>query len=351
MDRANVSFDWWLITPVVLLVCLGLFMLRSVAPQQLVSQTIFVAISVAVFLVFSLTDYRWFFSLHLPAYALSLLAMILPFLFGISSRGAHRWLIFGDVFFQPSEVAKPFLLITFAMLAAGLSQYKQAKLAVAFLIPALIIFFQPDLGTMLVLTVGWLTVFVPQLPRKAVLVGALVLIILSPLTWFLLRDYQRDRLLTFINPHSDPLGKGYQVIQSTIAVGSGQWWGKGLGQGTQSQLQFLPEQHTDFMFATLAEELGFVGAGAVIILFGLVFNRIYALAFQAPDLAANFFCLGVLASLGFQVFINIGMNMGLAPVTGITLPFVSYGGSSLLSLAITFGILAAISRQGAGKIA
>lgn len=345
MDRVALRFDWGLITPALLLVCLGLFMLRSVAPAQLVFQSIFVVISALVFLVFALTDYKWFFSLHLPTYLISLGLMVLPFLFGLSSRGAHRWLQFGQVFFQPSELAKPFLLVTFAVLAASRLSHKLMWLVISFALPALLIFLQPDLGTMLVLTIGWLTVFIPQIPRKIFLVGALIFLLVSPATWFLLRDYQKSRLLTFLNPYSDPLGRGYQVIQSTIAVGSGQLWGRGLGQGTQSQLQFLPEQHTDFMFATLSEELGFVGSAAVIFLFALLLAKIYGLATKSTDLAANYYSLGILAMLGFQIFINIGMNMGVAPVTGITLPFLSYGGSSMLSLAITLGLLSSISRQ------
>lgn len=345
MDYPAVKTDWWLIVPAILLISLGLLMLRSIAPGQLLFQAVFTAVAILVFFLFAFSDYQLFFSLHLPAYVLSLALMLLPFLFGLASRGAHRWLQFGQVFFQPSEVAKPFMIITFAVLASGQIKHKLAWLTAAFVLPATLIWFQPDLGTMLVLAIGWLTVFLPQISRKVLGVVVLLILMASPLIWLLLRDYQKDRLVTFVDPYTDPLGRGYQVIQSTIAVGSGQFWGKGLGQGTQSQLQFLPERQTDFMFATLAEELGFVGAATVIALFSWLFVRIYYLARQTASLSANFFCLGVLAMLAFQVFINVGMNMGLAPVTGITLPFLSYGGSSLLSLGITLGLLISISRQ------
>lgn len=345
MDRTSIKADWWIVVPVVFLISLGLLMLRSIAPGQLVFQAVFVGISILVFLFFAFTDYQLFFSLHLLSWVIVQLLMLLPFMFGISSRGAHRWLQFDQVFFQPSEVAKPFIIISFAVLASGQIKNKVMWLIVAFAVPAAIIFFQPDLGTMLVLAIGWLTIFLPQLSRKVLGIIVLVVLLASPLTWLLLRDYQKDRLITFIDPYTDPLERGYQVIQSTIAVGSGQFWGKGLGQGTQSQLQFLPERQTDFMFATLAEELGFVGAATVIILFCWLFARIYYLSKKAANLSANFFCLGILAMLTFQVFINVGMNVGLAPVTGITLPFISYGGSSLLSLAITLGLLISISRR------
>ncbi len=345
MDRTSIKADWWLVVPAILLISLGLLMLRSIAPGQLVFQAVFVGVSMFVFLFFAFTEYQLFFSLHLPSWVIVQLLMLMPFLFGISSRGAHRWLQFGQVFFQPSEIAKPFIIISFAVLASGQIKNKGMWLIAAFVVPAAIIFLQPDLGTMLVLAIGWLTIFLPQLSRKVLGIIVLVVLLASPLTWLLLRDYQKDRLITFVDPYTDPLGRGYQVIQSTIAVGSGQFWGKGLGQGTQSQLQFLPERQTDFMFATLAEELGFVGAATVIILFCWLFVRIYYLSKKAANLSANFFCLGILAMLTFQVFINVGMNVGLAPVTGITLPFISYGGSSLLSLAITLGLLISISRR------
>ncbi len=344
MDRTSVKADWWLVVPAILLISLGLLMLRSIAPGQLIFQAVFVVISMFVFLFFAFTDYQLFFSLHLPSWIIVQLLMLLPFLFGISSRGAHRWLQFGQVFFQPSEIAKPFIIISFAVLASGQIKNKLMWLIAAFIVPAVIIFFQPDLGTMLVLAIGWLTIFLPQLSRKVLGILVLIVLLISPVTWLFLRNYQKDRLITFVDPYTDPLGRGYQVIQSTIAVGSGQFWGKGLGQGTQSQLQFLPERQTDFIFATLAEELGFVGAAMVIILFGWLFVRIYYLSKRTSNLSANFFCLGVLAMLTFQVFVNVGMNVGLAPVTGITLPFISYGGSSLLSLAITLGLLISISR-------
>ncbi len=341
MDRT----DWWVVVPALLLVSLGLLMQRSIAPGQLGYQLAFVAVSAVVFWVVARTDYQLFFSLHLPIYLGSLILLISPFILGVTSRGTHRWLQFGEVFLQPSEIAKPFLLVTFAVLATGGLKRRLGWLLLTWAVPSLVIFLQPDLGTMLVLTIGWLTVSLPLLPRRFLLLILAGLALVSPLLWQILQPYQRDRLLTFVNPYADPLGRGYQVIQSAIAVGSGQLWGRGLGQGTQSQLNFLPERHTDFMFASLAEELGFVGAATVLVLFGWLFLRLYQLAKSTPDLAANFFILAVLALLCFQVFINVGMNMGLAPVTGITLPFVSYGGSSLLSLAITLGLVVAISRR------
>ena len=203
--------------------------------------------------------------------------MITPLIFGSHSRGVLRWLQFGQISIQPSELVKPFLLLAFVMLP---SRWR----IIAFMIPALIIFFQPDLGTTLVLAIGWLTVFLPHFSfRRIALFGLTVFIITAPLFWFVLKPYQKDRLLTFVDPYADPLGRGYQVIQSVISVGSGQFWGRGLGQGTQSQLRFLPERHTDFIFASLSEELGFMGATVTIVLLLVIMWRIYLLSQSATD--------------------------------------------------------------------
>ena len=177
------------------------------------------------------------------------------------------------------------------------------------------------------------------------LTGLAVFFLAAPLLWFIIKPYQRDRILTFVNPYSDPLDRGYQVIQSVITVGSGQFWGRGLGQGTQSQLRFLPERHTDFIFASLSEELGFVGAAFTLILFLIIMWRIYLLSQYATNPVVTLYALGTLTMLSFQIWVNIGMNLGLAPITGITLPFVSYGGSSLVSLGLTLGILTSMNRQ------
>lgn len=337
--------DWWLVTPSFFLLVISLVILRSIAPAQLIDQLVFSLIAIVVFVILSLIDYRIFFSLHLPLYVASVLFLITPLVFGIHSGGALRWLQFGQVSIQPSEIVKPFLLITFAMIATSKYFRRLPLLIISFLLPAGIIFFQPDLGTSLVLGIGWLTIFVSRLPSvKAALGLMFICLLILPSGWFFLKSYQKDRLLTFVNPYQDPLGRGYHVIQSITAVGSGQFWGRGLGHGTQSQLKFLPERHTDFIFASISEELGFFGSILVLALLFLFLHRIFRLSQTTTDPTAFFFCLACLSLLSFQVFINIGMNLGLAPVTGITLPFLSYGGSSLVSLAIITGLLHSISR-------
>ena len=335
----RLKIDWWLILPAILLVILGLTILRSVFPALVPFQLAFAIAAAAAFILTALVDYRIFQALHLPIYISSLIFLISPLISGSHSRGVLRWLQIGQISIQPSELIKPFLLLSFVMLS---TRWR----IIAFIIPALIVFFQPDLGTTLVLTIGWLTVFLSHFSfRRTVLLGLAAFFLAAPLFWFILKPYQKDRLVTFVNPYADPLGRGYQVIQSVITVGSGQFWGRGLGQGTQSQLRFLPERHTDFIFASLSEELGFVGAGLTLTLFLIIMWRIYLLSQSAGSPAVTLYALGTLTMLSFQIWVNVGMNLGLAPVTGITLPFVSYGGSSLVSLGLTLGILTSMNRQ------
>lgn len=339
MNFKSNYFDWWLILPAVLLVILGLTVIRSVFPSLVIFQLVFALVAAVAFVLIALVDYRIFQALYLPIYFGSLIFLTTPLFFGSHSRGVVRWLQFGQISIQPSELVKPFLLLVFVMMP---SRWR----IIAFMLPALIIFFQPDLGTTLVLAVGWLTVFLPHFSfRRIALFSLTVFIMAAPIFWLVLRPYQKDRLLTFVDPYADPLGRGYQVIQSVISVGSGQFWGRGLGQGTQSQLRFLPERHTDFIFASLSEELGFVGAGFTLVLFLIVMWRIYLLSQSATNPTVTSYALGTLTMLSFQIWVNVGMNLGLAPITGITLPFVSYGGSSLVSLGITLGILTSMNRQ------
>jgi rod shape determining protein RodA len=342
----SVRIDWKLIIPSLLLTVLGLLVIRSAAPALIGNQVLFTIASVLIFLVISFIDFRVFTSLYLPIYFLSLIFLITPYFFGLHSHGAQRWLQFGQFTLQPSEIIKPMMLIVFSEIATSAYQKRNWLLVASAILPLLIIFFQPDLGTTLVLLTGWLTIFLSKLRLKHIVPAVLLFAVLVlPIYQFGLKDYQKQRLNSFFNPYSDPLGQGYHVIQSIIAVGSGQFWGRGLGHGTQSQLQFLPEHHTDFIFASLSEELGFVGSVLVLSLFIILLFRIYRISQEAGSSIASNYCLATVALLAFQIFVNVGMNMGIAPITGITLPFISYGGSSLLSLGITLGLVHSISRN------
>ncbi|MEK9200411.1 MAG: FtsW/RodA/SpoVE family cell cycle protein, partial [Patescibacteria group bacterium] len=338
------KIDWRLAIPILILLALSLTIIKSVAPGVFVSQLVFGLVSLLFFVIFARIDYTIFFSLFVPQYVASLFFLILPYFFGAISRGAVRWLQIGTFSLQPSEIIKPFLIITFCSIAVSNVKNKLFWLILSFLPPALLIFLQPDLGTTLVILVGWVAIVVTKLSFKDILaIGVVLALLVWPIYRFALHDYQRQRLITFVNPYTDPLGRGYHVIQSTIAVGSGQLFGRGLGHGSQSQLQFLPEHHTDFVFAAISEELGLVGGSFIILVIFFLLFRIYQISQRATDPAAALFCLSTLVILFFQSFINIGMNIGIAPVTGVTLPFVSYGGSSLLSLGITLGLVSSIA--------
>jgi len=327
------------------LASIGLVVLRGISPDLLPAQLGFVAAAVAAFVLVSLLGYDLIFSLHWPILGVSLLFLLTPFFLGTAARGAHRWIQLGSgPSLQPSELIKPFLLASFVCIAVSHQRYKIPVLIAAGLVPSAIIFLQPDLSTAVVIMVGWFTIFLSKVRLKLILT-ALVLGVLAafPIYFFLLHDYQKDRLRTFIDPYSDPLGRGYHVIQSLIAVGSGGLFGRGLGHGPQSDLRFLPEHHTDFVFASIGESFGFIGSSAVVVIFLFMLYRIYHISQSTPDTAASLYCLAAAALLAFQAAANIGMNLGLVPVTGITLPFLSYGGSSLLSVVITLGLVNSIS--------
>ncbi len=340
------KFEWSFVLPIILLLMLGLTIIRSVAPQLTIYQAVFIGISASAFLLFSSLDYQVIFALHAPIYVLSNIFLLTPAVFGLASRGALRWIQIGQLTLQPSELVKPFLIAFFAVIAT--SDYKHKTLITLSLgfIPIFLIFNQPDLGSALVLAAGWAATLLYQLRLKTVILSALGLMLLVfPFYNFGLKTYQKERIMTFINPYSDPLGRGYHVIQSIIATGSGGLTGKGLGQGTQSQLRFLPEHHTDFIFASLAEELGFVGTSLTIVLITLLLYKIFTISQRCSGRTATLYCLASMAMLGFQAFVNMGMNVGVVPITGITLPFLSYGGSSLLSLGILMGIINSISQN------
>lgn len=328
--------DWWLLLPILLSSSLGLLILRSVAVELFWYQLGFLVLGVFVWILVSLVDYKITMAFWVWGYVISIILLILPVIFGSYIRGSYRWITLGPVLLQTSEIVKPILLI---FVAQALKKWY----AVLVIIPLFLIWRQPDLGSTLVLIAGIITMLVAKFSIKKVMLWFAGLSLIIGLTAGLfLRDYQKDRLTTFINPYADPLNTGYHVIQSVIAVGSGGMWGRGLGRGTQSQLRFLPEYHTDFIFATLAEELGFAGSLLILIIYYVILWRLYVLSKSSEDPVSKLFLQGILGMMAFQIFVNIGMNIGIAPVTGITLPFLSYGGSSLISLMITFGLAQSI---------
>lgn len=327
---------------------LSLAMLFSISPDRLPQQALLLGIGLVLVIYLGAQDHAVYVALAPYLYLATLILLGSTYFFGESVRGSLRWIPLGSFQLQTSELVKPFLALFFAHYFT-LNPVRDLRSLFAsllyFLPPFLLVFFQPDLGTSLVLASIYLSMlFVSGLPRIFLFVGSSLLVGLALLSPYFLAPYQLARLESFIDPSRDPLGSGYNVIQSTIAVGSGGFWGKGLGHGTQSHLKFLPERHTDFMFASLAEELGFLGLLSTLVIFYVLFARLLGVAQKNPG-AGRLVLSGLACYLMFQAFINIGMNLGIAPVTGVTLPLISYGGSSILGVAISLGIASSFTRN------
>jgi rod shape determining protein RodA len=343
------DIDWFLLTSVGALVVISLVTLFSINFDFFKSQFIFLLFSLGFFLFFSQSNYKVLSEFSKPIYIVSLILLGLVLILGIEARGSTRWIEFLGFRAQFSEILKPFLAISLASFLASKRVYNfRALLEIIILLSPIVflIFFQPDLGNALIYVgITFAALIYVGFSFKYFIALFLPLLAMLPLIWHFLHDYQKQRVLTFLDPSRDPLGTSYNVIQSVIAVGSGMLMGKGLGQGTQSGLRFLPERHTDFIFATISEQLGFIGALIILICFALLMYRIFMIFINAePGFSKNFAAI-VFFSFLIQIFINIGMNVGIIPVVGVTLPFVSYGGSSLLSNFIFLGFLSSITRS------
>jgi rod shape determining protein RodA len=349
MNSKGLRFDWFLIIPVGLLIIISLVTLFSLNPDFFKSQFVFLVVSLLAFVFFSQANYKILDIYSKPIYIISLILLVLVFFLGIESRGSLRWIEFFGLRAQFSEVLKPFLAISFASFLVGVKNYNLQSLFKIFLLlspVAFLIFFQPDLGNaLLYASVVLATTIYFGFSLKYFAVLFLPLLAVFPLVWRFLHEYQRQRVLTFFDPGKDPLGTSYNVIQSVIAVGSGMLMGRGLGQGTQSGLRFLPERHTDFIFATISEQLGFIGALIVLACFAVILYKIYLIFINSDDKFSKIFAAVIFFTFLIQIFVNVGMNIGILPIVGVTLPFVSYGGSSLLSNFIFLGFLSAISRS------
>lgn len=338
-----------LFAPLAVILSFGLTTIWSTIPSLFVSQIVFVLVGTLLFLVTSLADRQSLRSLAWASYILCISLLIVTYFVGSISRGSMRWIDIGPFRFQSSEFSKPLLILAFSGIFSGVkvkSRLAFVKAVVLVAIPSALIFFEPDLGSALVIAaIGLALIVFSGMPIKYLLVLLIASAAVSPVLYRVMHDYQKQRLTSFINPYSDPKRSGYNVIQATIAVGSGQLIGTGVRQGTQSHLKFLPERHTDFAFASFAEEFGFIG---VLVMFGcfyLVLNWLVRNSWSQADPFARLISLGALTMFSSQTVVNIGMNLGVMPVTGITLPFVSYGGSSLLSSFIVLGIVYASTKS------
>ncbi len=326
----------------------GLVTLSSAAPaNEFTRQMVFLLAGLAASAALLWLGWRRIARFTPQLYLLSLGTLVLVHLVGTEVNGAKSWLYLGPLpGFQPSELAKLALILALASAMnerpiRGLLGY--ARPLALLLLPFALVFLEPDLGSALVLVaVCGAMMVVRGVPwRHAVLALVLFAVAVPTVVWPNLEPHQRVRLVSFLNPAADPQGSGYQVIQATIAVGSGGLLGKGYRQGTQSQLGFIPYRQTDFIFPVLAEEGGFVAAVLLLTLYGILFWRLVAMANECPKDRDQLVIVGVLSLIGFQVLVNIGVTLGLAPVTGITLPLVSYGGTSLVStlLALTLAFV------------
>ncbi|MBN1106836.1 MAG: rod shape-determining protein RodA, partial [Deltaproteobacteria bacterium] len=306
----------------------------------------------AVMLLMTTFDYHLLERLAYPSYFLCIALLLLVPLIGGVHSGSQRWLSVGSVSIQPSEMTKIALVIVLAKFFSDHvhpAAYRLRDLWAPFLLaglPALLIVKQPDLGTALILLIVAFTVILfAGIRWKSLLILVLGCISSAPFLWFALKEYQQRRILTFLSPEMDPLGAGYHIHQSKIAIGSGLFWGKGFLKGTQTRLHFLPEQHTDFAFSVLAEEWGFAGAMIVLLLYLLLILWGLDIARNSRDRFGTFIALGVVAFLFWQLAINVGMTTGLLPVVGIPLVLISYGGSSVLCFMAAMGLLMNISMR------
>jgi len=307
-------------------------------------------IAVVAFILATAFDYRWLKTLAWPTYAFQIGLLVLTLAIGTGVGGAARWITVGPLTFQFSELAKILMIVVLADYLAR-NHHRLDSLATILgacvLVgpPLVLVMLQPDLGTSLVfgaILAGMLWMSGASFKWLAILAAGVVAAI--PIAWtYLLQDYQKERLTSFLNPNPDITGAGYQLYQSKVAVGSGGWFGSGLTNGTQTQGDFLPVQTTDFVFSVLAEELGFFGAMVLFVLFALLLWRVLVAAWRCRDPFGTMFASGLAAMILFQLVVNVGMVMGIMPITGIPLPFVTHGGASLVSVAIGLGILQSIN--------
>ncbi len=326
----------------------------QVNPDLATRHAIWIGLGVAAAALLGRTNYRGWSQGAAAIYGLSVCALLMVPVAGAMRLGATRWLSVFGFSIQPAELAKVATVLVLAQdLSAQPSPLPPRALARSALIagiPAALIFLQPDLGSASVLAAIWLgLVAVAGLSRRTWIRLGVTLVVAAPIGWHLLKDYQRDRLLVFLNPQWDPLGAGYTIIQSIIAIGSGGLRGRGWFAGTQNQLSFLPERHSDFIFSVIGEEWGWLGCVLVVGLFGVLLRGIARVAASTTDPHGRLLAAGIFIWLAYQACVNLGMVMGLLPVVGVPLPLMSYGGSSMVGVWAAVGVLQSIRRAAAAE--
>ncbi|MDO8676483.1 MAG: rod shape-determining protein RodA [Candidatus Azambacteria bacterium] len=345
------SFDWVLAAAMFLLIILGWAAIYSVDLSRggnlelFKKQSLHAGFGLILFFAASLMQYTWYRTYAKYIYGVTLLGLLAVLIFGTTIRGTRGWFNFLGFSFQPVELAKLGVILVLAYIIANFGRRFEKPLfffgtAAVVGIAAILVLFQPDLGSVILLGSIWFGLMLLVGARRSHIFFVLFVgVVTTAVAWFwLLQSYQKDRILIFINPERDALGAGYNITQATIAIGAGQFLGRGLGFGSQSQLRFLPEAQTDFIFSVIAEELGFVGAATLVVLYGIILWRLIRIIKTSSDDFCAAACGGMAILFFVQFFINVGANLGLVPITGVPLPFVSYGGSSLITSMIMAGI-------------
>ncbi len=337
---------YWL--NILLLCIMGLFFLLSFSKWIFPQYLYYYALTVIFLLIINKIDFEVFtlFSKHL--YILGIFLLILSYIIGQVTRGTVRWIPIGQLSFQPSEIVRPIIYLYIAKLLTEnpLNYKKLIWVILLIFLPIVLIFLQPSLGVSFITLIGFFGVILSSGISKRKILGVfLVLLAIIPLLWVVLKPYQKDRLTTFINPLKDPLGSGYNSIQAVISMGSGSVTGRGFGKGVQTQLKFLPEKYSDFIYASIGEEFGFLGTALITVLFFSLFWQLALIIENPINPTARAYSTGIFFSLLAEVFIHMGMNIGIFPVTGIPLILISAGGSSFLSTIISFAIVIKCKRN------
>lgn len=330
-----------LVISVVILLVLSVIVLKSVAPGLFPLYFVYLTFGILAYVIFSNIDFDVIavFSKHL--YIFSIFLLLLTIIIGQVTRGTIRWIPIGPISLQPAELVRPFLLLFFANYLTGrsLNTSRIVKALLLLVLPAFLILIQPSLGVSILTFIGFIGVLLASnFNKKYIFLGLALAVVIVPIFWQIMVPYQRQRVLTFFEPGGDPLGAGYNSLQSKIAVGAGELTGRGLGRGIQTQLSFLPEKQSDFIFAAVGEELGFIGAGLMLIATFVILTRLIKFMENSVSTAGRAYICGFLLIYVAQVFIHVGMNMGMLPVTGLPFPLVSAGGSSLLATMTGLGI-------------
>ncbi|MBI3523021.1 MAG: rod shape-determining protein RodA [Betaproteobacteria bacterium] len=349
-QRLAAPIDPPLMTLATLLLSYALLVVSSASYDRIGAQLLNTLVALVVMRLVAQVPPQRLMYFALPVFVGGVLLLIAVALFGDISKGARRWLNLGFMRVQPSEIMKiamPLMLAWYFQRHETFLRLREYVVAaILLLLPVVLIARQPDLGTaLLVLAAGFYVIFLAGLSWKILIGLAVSAMAAAPLAWSMLHDYQRSRIMTLLDPEADPLGKGFHIIQSTIAIGSGGILGKGWGQGTQAQLEFIPERHTDFIFAVLSEEFGLLGNTLLLILYALLIGRGMMIAANAPTLFTRLLAGSITLIFFTYAFVNMGMVSGLLPVVGVPLPFISYGGTSLTTLFIGIGILMSIHKH------